>query len=41
MEVNGLKLTHVQLLKFFHSMCVAVSVSELFCMTHLANVKRF
>ena len=35
-KVNELKLTEVELFKFFHFMCVTAIASELFCMAHLA-----
>ena len=40
-KVNELKLTQVELFSFFHFMCAAANASELFCMAHLANNKRF
>ena len=40
-NVNELKLTEVELLQFFHFMYIAINASELFCVTHLANIKRF
>ena len=40
-KVNEFKLTQVELFSLFHFMCVAVNVSELFCMAHLANNERF
>ena len=40
-KVNELKLIQVELLWFFHFMCVAANAPELFCMTHLANIERF
>ena len=38
--VNELKLTQVELFSFFPFMYVAANASELFCMAHLANIKR-
>ena len=38
---NELKLTQVQLFQFFYVVCVAAYASELFCMAHLAIIKRF
>ena len=40
-KVNDSKLTQVQLFLFFHFMCVAANVSELFFMAHLAINERF
>ena len=40
-KVDELKLTQVELFKFFHFMCVAANESELFCVAHLANIERF
>ena len=40
-KVNELKLTHVELLSFFHFMCIDANASELFCMAYLANIERF
>ena len=39
--MNELKLTQVELFKFFHFMCVAANASEWFYMVHLANIERF
>ena len=39
--MNELKLTQVELFRFFHFKCVAADVSELFSMAHLANIERF
>ena len=35
------ELTQVELIYFFHFMCVAPNASELFCMAYLANIERF
>ena len=40
-KLKELKLTEVELLQFFHFMCVAAIASELFCMTHLTYIERF
>ena len=41
MKVNELKLTYVELFPFFHFMCVAANASELFCLSHIANIEFF
>ena len=40
-KVNEIKLTEVELLLFFHFICVADIASELFCMAHIANFESF
>ena len=40
-KMNELKLTQTLLFQFFHFMCVAANASELICMAHLVNIKRF
>ena len=40
-KANELNLSEVELFSFFHFMCAAPNASELFCMAHLANNKRF
>ena len=40
-KVNELKLTQVELFSFFPFMSAAANASELFCITHLANIERF
>ena len=40
-KVNELKRIQVELFSFFHFMCAAANVSELFCMAHLENSERF
>ena len=40
-KVNDLKITEVELFKFFHLMRVAANASKLFCLAHLANNVRF
>ena len=40
-KVSELNLTQVEILSFFHFMCVAAKTTELFCMVHLANIERF
>ena len=40
-KVNELKLTQNEILSFFHSLCVAASASELFCIDNLENIERF
>ena len=39
-KVKELKLTEVELFSFFHFMCAAAEVFELFCMVRLANNER-
>ena len=39
--MNELKLTDVELFQFFYFKCVVAIAYELFCMAHLANIKRF
>ena len=39
--MNALKVTQIELLYFFHFMCIASKAPKLFCMAHLANIKRF
>ena len=40
-KVNELKLSQIELLQFFHFMCVAENASKLFCMAYLAHIERF
>ena len=40
-KMNELKLTKVDFFPFFHFKCVAANVSELFCVTYLANNEPF
>ena len=39
--MNELKLNEVELLWFFHFMCVADNASKLFGMAHLKNIEQF
>ena len=37
-QIEWVKFTEVELLSFFHFLCVAANASELFCMVHLVNI---
>ena len=40
-KVNELKLSQVELFKFFHFLCVAANATKLFYMVYLANIEHF